>query len=367
MADENPPEYKVYRSRPRLLSSARAGGRRPRRAARARRAGPGAAGLRGPQDGPPRPPPADPAAPRAAASPAPRAAGSRRARRSSGSRSRCSPGSPSPPSCSWSPPRSSAATWPTRSATSSTPARSRSPGANTILVLGSDARTEGLAEPGSGGPSRCGLDHAAAHRRRRERVALDPARHGRRHPRPRDEQDQRRVRVRRRRPRHADGQGVARGRGQPRRRGQLRELPAADRRARRRDLQGPRRALEDQRRPPQRRLHAAPAQGRDGDRRQAGARARPHAQEPPRPERERPHARPPPAAARAGDEGQGHVVRDVRPAAVGVVGGAEGRALRHGRPDAARRRDGVDDRRRQPAAGARALGRRRRSPTAAPA
>ena len=171
-------------------------------------------------------------------------------------------------------------------------------GANTILVLGSDARTGGPrgARLGRAEPQR--LDHAAADRRRRQRLALDPARHGRRHPRPRDEQDQRGVRVRRPRARHADGEGVPRRRDQPRRRGQLRELPAAHRRARRRDVQGRRRALADQRRQPQRRLHAAAAQGRDGDRRQAGARARPHAQEPPQPGRERPHARAPPAAAR---------------------------------------------------------------------
>ena len=81
-----------------------------------------------------------------------------------------------------------------------------------------------------------------------------------------------------------------------------------------------------------------PEEGRDGAERQAGPRARTHAQEPARPERERPHPRAPPAAARAGDEGQGHVVRDVRPPALGLVGGAQGRALRHGRADAARGR-----------------------------
>ena len=70
-------------------------------------------------------------------------------------------------------------------------------GANTILVLGSDARTEGLAEPGSRRPEPLGLDHAAADRRRRQRLALDPARHRRRHPRPWHGQDQRRVRARR--------------------------------------------------------------------------------------------------------------------------------------------------------------------------
>ena len=74
-------------------------------------------------------------------------------------------------------------------------------------------------------PEPLGLDHAPADRRRRQRVALDPARHGRRHPRPRHEQDQRRLRARRPRARDPDRQGVPRGRDQPRRRGQLRELP----------------------------------------------------------------------------------------------------------------------------------------------
>ena len=59
----------------------------------------------------------------------------------------------------------------------------------------------------------------------------------------------------------------------------------------------------------------------------------------------------------AGDEGQGHVVRDVRPPALGLVGGAEGGALRHGRADAARRRGRVDHRRRRPPGGAQAVGR----------
>ena len=98
-----------------------------------------------------------------------------------------------------------------------------------------------------------------------------------------------------------------------------------------------------------------------------GARARPHAQEPLQPERGRPHARAAPAAARRGDEGQGHVVRDVHPPAVGLVGGAAGGALGHGRPDAARRRRRVADRRRRQAARAQAVGRRDAARTAAPA
>ena len=110
-------------------------------------------------------------------------------------------------------------------------------GANTILVLGSDARTEGLASPAPAARAArtrsCCCGSAAA-----QRLALDPARHGRRHPRPRHQQDQRGVRVRRPGARDPDRQGVPRHRDQPRRRGELRELPAAHRRARRRHLQG---------------------------------------------------------------------------------------------------------------------------------
>ena len=70
-------------------------------------------------------------------------------------------------------------------------------GANTILVLGSDARTEGLAEPGSGGPSRSdsimllriGGGANASLSIPRDTVVDIPG-HG-------HEQDQRRVRVRR--------------------------------------------------------------------------------------------------------------------------------------------------------------------------
>ena len=110
---------------------------------------------------------------------------------------------------------------------------------NTILVLGSDARTKGTKEPGAkkiGQPQPLGLDPAAAHRRRPQRDALDPARHRRRHPRPRPEQDQRRVRHRRPGARDPHRRALPRHPGQPPGRGQLRELPGADRRARRRHL-----------------------------------------------------------------------------------------------------------------------------------
>ena len=80
------------------------------------------------------------------------------------------------------------------------------------------------------GPEPLGLDPAHAHRRRPQRQALDPARHGRRHPRPRPQQDQRRLRDRRRRAHGPDGQAVPRDRDRPRLRGQLRQLPRPHRR-----------------------------------------------------------------------------------------------------------------------------------------
>ena len=130
-------------------------------------------------------------------------------------------------------------------------------GANTILVLGSDARTEGLAEPGSGGPSRSdsimllriGGGANASLSIPRDTVVDIPG-HG----------------TNKINAAYAFGgpalatqtvKDFLGDRDQPRRRGELRELPAADRRARRRHLQGRRRALEDQRRPRERRHHAA--------------------------------------------------------------------------------------------------------------
>ncbi len=195
---------------------------------------------------------------------------------------------------------------------------------NTILVLGSDARTEENAEPGAqtiGAPEPQRLDPAAAGGRRRQRAALDPARHGRRHPRPRGEQDQRRLRARRPGAGDRDRRGLPRHRGQPPRRGQLRELPGARRRARRHRLPGPLRDLQHQRRHQERRLHAAPEGRHARDRRRAGAGARPHAQERVQPERGRPRARAPPAEDHERDQGQGDLVRDLRPAAVGRLGG----------------------------------------------
>ena len=153
-------------------------------------------------------------------------------------------------------------------------------GANTILVLGSDARSGDLAEPGTRRPEPLGLDHAAADRRRRQRHALDPARHGGRHPRPRQNKINAAyafggpalatqtvkqflgveinhvVEVSFENfPELIDALGGVTYKGDA----VLSKINGGN---------------------AQRRLHAPAAQGQDGDQRQAGARARPHAQEP---------------------------------------------------------------------------------------
>ena len=86
--------------------------------------------------------------------------------------------------------------------------------------------------------------------------------------------------------------------------------------------------------------------------------ARAHAAQRLPPERERPGARDPPAEDPQRDQGQGHVVRDLHPAPVGVVGGAEGGALGHVRPDAARADRRRADRRQLEEGRARAVRRR---------
>ena len=77
---------------------------------------------------------------------------------------------------------------------------------------------EGLARAGRADqrPRALGLDPADARRRRAQREAVDPARHGRRRPRLRPEQDQRRLRARRLGARRQDGQAVPRDRHRPR-------------------------------------------------------------------------------------------------------------------------------------------------------
>ena len=89
----------------------------------------------------------------------------------------------------------------------------------------------------------------------------------------------------------ADGRGVPRHRGQPRRRGRLRELPRADRRDGRHQLH---RAAASSRASTAASSNGGYTlrlrRGHDPHRRQAGARAGPHAQERLQPARGRPHA-----------------------------------------------------------------------------
>ena len=94
------------------------------------------------------------------------------------------------------------------------------------------------------------------------------------------------------------------------------------------DLHRQLRHLQDQRRQPQRRLHAAP-EGRDARaQRQAGARPGAHAAQRLPPAGGRPHARAPPAEDPLRDQGPGDLVRDVHPPALGLVGGARRRSAR---------------------------------------
>ncbi len=240
-------------------------------------------------------------------------------------------------------------------------------GANTILVLGSDARTEGLAEPGSGGPSRSdsimllriGGGANASLSIPRDTVVEIPG-HG------------------------SDKINAAYAFGGPALATQtvkqwlgievnhvvevsFKNFPELIDALGGVTYKGGCVHSKINGGRAQRRHHAAAQARRDGDRRPSGARARPHAQEPLQPERGRPHASQAPAAARRGDEGQGHVVRDLHPPAVGVLGGAAGGPLGHGGADAARRRRGFADRRRRQAARAQAHRAERRCRTAAPA
>ena len=144
--------------------------------------------------------------------------------------------------CSWSPRRSSRRRSPSAADNELGGAGFPLTSPNTILVLGSDARPKGTQRGRARRRSasrrartrsccmRIGGGHNATLSIPRDTVVE--------HPRPRPEQDQRRLRDRRPRARDPHGRAVPRHPGQPPRRGQLRELPAADRRARRRHLQG---------------------------------------------------------------------------------------------------------------------------------
>ena len=173
-------------------------------------------------------------------------------------------------------------------------------------TISSSAPTRARRAPRSRAPTRrapaaatrsCSSAPAAA-----TRQALDPARHGRRHPRPRPRQDQRRLRLRRRR---ARGQTIKQYLGIqinhvvevnfanfP----ELIDAMGGD------QLHGRLRRLADQRRLQQRRLHAAPEERARPHQRQAGARPRAHAQQPLQPDGERPHPRAPPAGDPHRDE-----------------------------------------------------------------
>ena len=376
MADEKP-DYKVYRSRPRLLARARRDGR----AARAPRSCATADPRR--REAPPRP--------------APRRAG-RRGPRRPGARRAAAAAAPLAPAAPHARPR---ARWlaaragrldralggalhglrpdPARRprdagrARSSTPARARSSAPNTILVLGSDARTKGLggARLADRRPEPLGLDHAPAHRRRRERLALDPARHGRRHPRPRPRQDQRRLRVRR--PARWPSQTVKQFLGiddQPRRRGQLRRT---SRSSSTRSAASPTRAaacvskINGGRRNGGTRC--ACTRGETRAQRQAGARARAHAQErlPTRARTTCTRARRQQQLVAAMKDKVTSFETFVRLPWVSWAA-PQGDPLRHGRPDAARRRRRLDDsaatakHARAQALGRRHAARRRRRP-----
>ena len=232
MADDERPDYKVYRSRPRC--SRRAADAIAAAARDELRRAPGAARDPAAAAGPPRP-----GEPRR---------GRRGGRRRRGSppaasltlarRSRSSPGSRSRWCSSWSPPRSS------RRGLRRRRARARR---RAVPAHGAEhdprARLR-RAHQGLGGAGRAdrrpeplGLDHAACasaaartprSRSRATRSSTSPATGATRSTPPTRSAA---------RARRSDRQAVPRHRRQPRRRGQLRELPAADRRARRRHLQ----------------------------------------------------------------------------------------------------------------------------------
>ena len=249
----DPPEYTVYKSRPRLSRpDPQAGPLRPRRPVQARRrrrrqAAEGVPGRRTTAPG--------------------------GARRSSGPGSSPSAGSRSASSPSRSRRRSRRAKLAdgVGNVLDGNPFMLVSP--QTILVLGTDVRSGAFAGARRGRveelhrrrhqrppdrrqlqerPLPLGHDHADPRRRRHLPQALDPPRHARRGPRPGPAEDQLRLRLRRRQARRAHGRGPARDRRRPGRDHRLRRLPQLhrhDRRDRRRPAD--RRLLE--------RLRAAPS------------------------------------------------------------------------------------------------------------
>ena len=187
--------------------------------------------------------------------------------------------------------------------------------AQTILVLGTDARPPDTKEPRSGGAAprrnastsrptatpptavlgrRIPRRHADADpgRRRLLPQTLDPARQLRRNPRPEPGKNQRRLRLRRRQAADRNRRTVPRRPDRPRRDRRLHRLRRPDRRGRRGEDQPQAQVLHRHRRRRRRRpgrLHAAARQGRTHPRRRRGAglRAHPRAEPLPRPRQER--------------------------------------------------------------------------------
>ena len=95
-----------------------------------------------------------------------------------------------------------------------------------------DAAGEGEAPPIELLPLPGRHDHAGSRRRLRVPQAVDPARHLRLDPGPRRPEDQRRLRLRRRQARGPDGRAVPGHRRRPGRRGRLQRLPRLHRRDR---------------------------------------------------------------------------------------------------------------------------------------
>ena len=219
----------------------------------------------------------------------------------------------------------------------------------TTLILGSDQRTAANKEPGAStsGPSRSdsillvrtGGGHSAKLSIPRDTVVDIPG-HGRNKINAAyafggaalDRPDDQAV------PRHPD---------RPRLRGQLRQLPRPGRRDGRDRLHRRLRRLAHQRRLQERRLHAAPAPRHDAHRRQAGARPRAHAPQRVQPQGGRPHARAPPAEGHQRDEVTRVQPGRLRSPAVHLLERAQDAQDRHARPGAAGLRDRDRDQRRR--------------------
>ena len=172
--------------------------------------------------------------------------------------------------------------------------------AQTILVIGTDARPPDTKEPGAAPSQECFDQQShgdAPHGKcssgefRADTLmliragggslpqTLDPARQLRRNPRPEPAEDQRRLRLRRRQAADRSRRRLPRHRSRPRRDHRLHRLRRPDRRGRRGQGRRPAQALHRHRRRRRRRpgrLHPAARQGREHPRRPRGADLRPH-------------------------------------------------------------------------------------------